>query len=407
MFKTIFSIISMTILPSIILAGDIAKTSARIKVQEKIIETMFETEPTARLRAEVEGLYLSGFGVVFTVEIEPDHSLSTYTIDLDGWVGFSPLPPAEPAIDYERALEKAEQQLQKNLEKLEKERKKAEDARAAAAHYKAAVKEYQEALRATLEKGKDERLDKLKMRLEQIPESFKDYLADYAPVLELPNKEALFIKVRIENLRLDEDLPLGYEIVVSGNELKSVKSGRTNREAFIKKISIEPKTETDDEPLDIQIMGKILRTVFEERKRGKYVIEYLDQSKSWASYVPGFGAVFLHKCRSGSDPFYIAAPDKIVGRTTGIIIDSGEDESSEKARESIARVRDEIMDVMVTYGPTLKSVKPEENVVVAVKFRRAFDREQHSALIMSAKKRLLITNGNADEIKKKIKIHRL
>lgn len=405
MFTRLILTITVSALPAMVLSGEPAKMNAKIKVQERIIETILETEPTLEFKAEAEGLYLSGFGVVFTVKIEPDRDYFIYNFAFGEALPALPALPAAPEVDYERALAEAEKALEKTTRELEKKEKEIDKANRTIEIYKSAMKEYVDTFKKNIKRDDEDRVKKLKTRIEGLQENLKDYLADYGPALNLPSREALLIKAQIADIHISAEIPRGYEISVSGADLAKLRAGRTGRESFIKSIRVEMKTGEERLPSDIQIMENILRTTFEEGKRDDYLAKYLDGSRSWAAYFPDYGVVFLQKCDPGHRFISFAPSDGIEWNECNIIIDEEKgDDRYKKAETAVARMQEDICDKLATYGATLKTVKPEEKVVVVIKFRRAFDRDKHSMLVFSAEKKIFLTYTKPEEIKKRIEV---
>ena len=378
-------------------AADLERMRTNIRVQEKIIDTLMGSESDFGLSPTSEGIYIPGFGAVFSISVSDDSEIYTHRLLLD-----LPEPPfitfetgrtpsrsrdraiaefeeerseiEEKAEEYEREIAELEEPLRDNIAKMEKRAKELEK------------------YSMELEKKETERLAELQKKFDQKKMDFNnlliDYIIDYGPTLGLPENETIMLRGVFETYLQIDKSDYSFEITASGKDLEKAKKGLISRSALEKKIEIKDLTESNGIPTDVAIMKNIIKTAFDTKKKGRYIIwSGSSVENSWGSYVDGFGAVFYHRYHQEPTIMSLSTHYGDTGGDLDIIVSGGSDEKSEEDRKELElKIEADITDLLVTYTPTLKSVKSDENIVVAVKLGDYDRGNKNSMMIFNVKK---------------------
>lgn len=388
------------------MAADLEKMRRNIRIQENIINTMLDTDDKLSISGEAEGVYIPGFGAVFNIRANDDgrfinfgggRLLHNFYIEL-------PEIPELPYPDYisryideeidSEQLKTLKEEVERAEEKLQavKESEKEIEKRAKILAERAnAIEEYNTEIKRTRIKDQEEQNKIFQAKIDGLKNILKAYLADYGPALELPDDERLMLRGELETFVPLEDSHYNFEIAVTGKQLNKVKSGGASADAFLKKIEIRNLQDGEDLPSDILIMNNIIKTTFNRRDHGKMIVRITSGiNGSWGSYVEGFGAVFFHGY-SAPTIMSLTTPEFDTGEYSIVVSGEHSKKSQEKSEEMEAKIEADITELLVTYSPTLKSVKSNENIVVAVKLGD-YDRDDMNSM--------MIFNVKKDEIQK-------
>ena len=375
---------------SCVYGTDMEKMKAKILVQEKIIDTILESDSPFTVASETRGIYITEFGAVFTIQVSEEefHSrrmiwelpeipeipeLPDICIEFDEW--------DSSAVDEQDSLDEYTAHLKQ---------------------YEIALVKYYDALERTQSENQLALERNINQKLDSLFRHLKEYIADYGPALMLPDNERLMLRGSFQSLRLIDDNQWEFEIWAKGADLKKLRSGKLNREDFLELIDYRGLEGEYEIPTDIIIMNTILKSTCKEDYGNFYMWHLIGGEESWGTYIDGFGALFFQSKNTGFSIFTLSGIPNGIIPSLSITI-NGEDEEGIK-QLSAEVVQKNISDLMVTYTPTLKSVKPDEQVVIAVKFDRDIDDEKHRMLIFKVKKNVFDKYTDDNELLKKIEV---
>ena len=389
------------------IAADLDKMRRNIRIQENIINTMLSTGGELSISGEAEGIYIPGFGAVFNIRSNDDGrfiNLQSGRLLHDLYIDIPDFPDL-PYLDYTtqyfeeeveteelKTLKEQVERSEEELQALKESEKELEKRAKILAERAKAIDEYNAEIKRTRVKDQEEQKKKFQAKIDGLKDVLKTYLADYGPALELPGDERLMLRGELETFMPLEDSHYNFEAAVTGKELGKVRSGETSAEAFRQTIKIRDLKDGEDMPSDVLIMNNIIKTTLNKRDHGRMVVWITSGVKSsWGSYVDGFGAVFFHGY-SAPTIMSLTTPELENGEYSIVVTGDHSEKSSQKREEMEAKIEAEITELLVTYSPTLKSVKPDENIVVAVKLGKHDRNDNNSMMIFNVKK---------DEIQKK------
>lgn len=399
------------LIASSVFALDLEKMQTAVRVQERIIDTLIDSDSSFTVGTNTDGLYLAGFGSIFTITIGEQRIPPFFdeSWEIEASQLKVTIEEAERALDKAEAALKSSQKSQEAYEKAVEASKKAIEAYTARAP---------RVITITLEERLEQRkkmAEKQAKNVERMVESLKGYLADYGPALRLPADEMALLRVEFEHVgSIDRSCPV-YEISASGSDMDRLRSGNLSQKNFVKKISVKKIDKKSSTPSDITIMENILNTAFERKSGSEFYISFFSRDESWGTYIPGFGALFFRRYNPNPNVYLFEGMG--FGGSVNIIMDSEEKEDeeletegtthSDKAAEeedAITALEDKIGELMATYAPTLKSLMPSEQMVVAVKLRGRLDEGKRKMLVMKLKKIYIDKYKNSSDLRNKIEV---
>lgn len=255
----------------------------------------------------------------------------------------------------------------------------------------------------------------------------KEYLRDYGPVQNIGENEAVLLRVVFNEWELLDGDMSEYEISVTGRNLNRLQRGKLNEEAFMNSIIVSMVDETDRTHKDISIMRNILNTALDRDGEQEWALMWQGAGDSWETYVPGTGAIFYS---TWEDPLNIFGIDRFAENMASIYLSEarlyGEMEDLEDLEEleelkemeeskrdsdlkddeqselNLEDVKNELVELLATYGPTLKSVQADEQIIVAVKTSDRYDDEKDNGFILRLKMEDIRKSGGSFE---KLKEH--
>lgn len=373
------------------------KMRAKVIVQERIIDTILKSDTAFSITSETEGIYISGFGAIFTIQAGDYHD------DFSGGFLWE-----TPGIYFK--IENIERSIIKTQDELEEYNEAAASYDKSSKEYNESLKRYQEERAKELEielKRREELERELKRRMGALFSRLKEYMTDYGGALTLPADERLMIRGSCESYNPIDDRRRDFEIWTTGGELNKLLSGKLKRDKFIEGIEVRELDGSEGPPTDIEIMNTILATVFEDGERDGFLWSSFGKRDSWGTYIPGFGALFFQRQKLGWNLLSIISHNLFGSQNNFLIALDDEQAKGDGKGVNVDELQESISDLLVTYIPTLKSVKPQEQVVVAVKFDRSFDEENHQMLILKVKKKLFQQHRDKGIIRKKIEVVKL
>jgi len=255
----------LIIVVTIILAGQLfaampaekmERIEQDIEIMEKVLDEIIIKESPIYFNFDdqVQGIYLEGFGVLFDIE----------SIGLGGFSGLIRRTIKRiPDIDVKQH---DDDRVTINIRKKESEEN-------------------------------EEDIESAKEKIRVTKESIMDFFADYASsVKSLEKDDQICINIRLRNdfefIRVEEEkeeIPEQFRICAKVTDLSDYRKGKISKSKLKKLIEYTEVYEEDD-GMDLEIMEKILDTSLS--KFGRSIIPGFG-SKTRGMYLDGFGALFF------------------------------------------------------------------------------------------------------------------
>ncbi|MBT3252200.1 MAG: hypothetical protein HN729_07215 [Candidatus Marinimicrobia bacterium] len=381
--KLITIIISLLVATSMISAAASDQIYKNIRVQEKILNTILEDETDYSVENDIKGLYLEGLGAIFTVNVSEGYeahfnfngfnnfnmkfSENIFALDMDdfdmSWVSEEDEDDEEDDDEEDEKDSNDEPQVSK--EDLEKERQE---------------------------------------KLEEFHDLIKNYISDYGPLIDIPESEIMIIKVKMENSIFNTDNDEEYEYSVSGKNLSKSRKGKLDRKKLYQSIDRKNAEDSGNSQRDIKIMRNILNTVISPETNGS-MVNILSGNGSWETYIPGYGVVFFDDVSTGLHFFADTGIWTSSGHNTIIIDDDGHHESKGENHKDLEA---DVSELMASYATTLKSLKNDENMVVALKMDDDSDEDEPGLIILKLNKSDIDKYSNSvEDLKSKINVTKI
>jgi|GEM_PF-588422 len=413
MKSTLKLLILLFFIPLVLNAADWDRMKTNIRVQEKILNAMLEDSPDFWLMSNAEGIYIPEFGAVFSFRLSDreesaiDHMYLNFPgLNIQGTIkSFS-----QAVEEYELQSEEASDSLLEEYQEEEENQLRLKEIQAKMEKHSKKIEEKQRELDELSLKLEQERAQQAKemeesfhKKVDKLNSLLKEYIADYSPALNLPAGERILLRGELETMLPIDDNRYTFEFT-SGESVEGLKKGES-------KVIIRKLNNGDELPTDIRIMKNILNTAFEDRNKDRFIFCLgASGDEAWSTYIPGFGALFYRSFSLGSmvslrslDPGEPAKAGSKKESDITIVLDSWDAGSSpEKNLELLNTLEDEISDLLVVYTPTLKSVKLNESVVIAVKVGDFQSKSQPGSMILKLPKKAVDNAKNDKEVKDKI-----
>ncbi len=401
------------LLPLILHAADWERMKTNIRVQEKILNTMFEDSPDFWLMSDAEGIYIPEFGAVFSFRLSDseENSIDHMFLNFPGLNIEGSIKSFTKAVEeYDEYLDDKSDSLSNEYSDAEENRQKLNDLERKIEEQSKKMEEKQRELEELSQKMEQDRaLKNAEMeksfhnKIEKLNSLLKEYITDYSPTLNLPAGERILLRGELETMLPIDNNRYTFEFTTGAG-----KGGLQKDES---KIIIRKLNNGDELPSDVKIMKNILNTAFEDRNKDRFIFCFgASGDETWSTYIPGFGALFYRSFRLGpmislrsADPAEPASGGQKKESDITIVVDSwNSDSSSEKNNEILSNLENEISDLLVVYTPTLKSVKSNESVVIAVKIGDHQTKNQPGTMIIKLPKKAVENAKNDKEVKDQI-----
>ena len=333
---------------------DLERMKTNVRVQERILDTIMEEDPFFIASNRTQGIYLEGLGTIFSFSAGSPGGFSSwgnaFNVVIDGNnFGYSFRNRGNRITilgdDEDTIVDNDDQDSTQTI----------------------TPEDYE-------------------VEVQRLIHDLKAYLRDYGPVMSLPEDEVVLLKVDFQSQGegFPEDQP--YEISVSGRSLSRMQSGKLSEEKFMEEITVYSRDDNATTPSDITIMRNILNTAMTGSREEFYFPSSFAHGNSWETYIPGYGAVFFND--------YNPLPSMIALGYSGLhdyfLLDALEDENNKKEEEDddeeemdyLNDLEEDLTELLATYSPTLKSLKSNEQVVVAIRLKEKYTGYDEGILIL-------------------------
>jgi hypothetical protein len=379
--------ISITIIISILVASSIISAAAsdqiykNIRVQEKILNTILEDETDYSVENDIRGLYLEGLGAIFTVNVSGGYEAHFNFNGFNNFnMKFSENIFALDMDDFDMSWVSDEDE--ENEEEEDDEKGNDDEPHVS---------------KEDLEKERQE-------KLEDFHNLIKNYISDYGPLIDIPESEKMIVKIKMENSIFNTANDEEYEYSVSGKNLSKSRKGKLDRKKLYQSIDRKNTEDSGNSQRDIKIMRNILNTVISPETSGN-MVNFLSGNGSWETYIPGYGVVFFDDVSSGLHFFADTDIWTTSGRNTIVIDDDGHHDSKGDNHNNMEA---DVSELMASYATTLKSLKKDENMVVALKMDDDPDEDEPGLIILKLNKTDIDKYSNSvEDLKSKINITKI
>ncbi|GEM_PF-2878149 len=230
-----------------------------------------------------------------------------------------------------------------------------------------------------LELGKEEN-KKWEERYNTLKENLTTFFKDYAGVIKGLNAQdritvvvgfngsASFIG--LDGIKNDEK---AKQLTASMpfHKVQSLRQSSMDNKAFMNEISFTEEKGDAAEKQDLNILADIFHSAFTKKmKTSRFDLNGRPQ----CTYFPGFGALFMINSQASSflmtqlaEQYLVAALEYEKQKANGKTKPDAQD-SKKKVDDYVRDVQEEIIDILATYGGTVRSVPEQEQVMVVVEF---------------------------------------
>ncbi|MFQ5603087.1 MAG: hypothetical protein ACE5HS_07440 [bacterium] len=310
-----------------------------LDIMEGVLDKLLNSSPydfeLAMANGKTLGTFFKGYGVVFQI----NYSSFNYAAIVD----------VKTSIELEMQQLK---QLQKQIEPSE--------------------------LRIIEESQLNKQSSNMAERVNNLKDQLTEFLGDYADAIgQLRDSHRVTVLVNFGKNRSvltyrsrqkpkKEKAISMLEVTVKKSDIVAYRQGRINEAAFRKRIVFRERTQNEKMRKNIDIMANIMNTALHK----KYHKNFSSDGKTHGIYLEGLGVLFFMNGKIDWNNRRILLESYIEnyqkGHEVQITRKKRERESKKKFRETIDAYKDAVIEVVGNYGHTLRTLKPTENVIVAV-----------------------------------------
>ncbi|MDH5475459.1 MAG: hypothetical protein OEX22_07200 [Cyclobacteriaceae bacterium] len=337
---------------------DMERMNRDIKIAEDILSTLIRSENRGYFfGSNVEGNYLEGYGVTFSL---PNNSFMVKTNDMT----FVKAPRGE-SFSYSITTDEDDDQLimvQKEKIKDEMERMGEEMKRVKKEQMR--VREDQERMRARREEGRENRFNWGEESNARIEEGMKTFLVDYADLIgQLKPSDKIIITTKGRNEIWFENsngsrTGKTKSAEIQKSDLIAYKKGETSREEALEKVVIKNKEVDTEKEKDLEIFSGIIARLYEPDFSQTY---YTMRHTLNYERLESFGVIFSMKVYSSN------SNDGLHSIRTTRESGLSQQERDKKVEAMYPDFEKSLIENILDYGRTIKSIKPDESLMFKVK----------------------------------------
>jgi len=160
------------------------------------------------------------------------------------------------------------------------------------------------------------------------------------------------------------------EISATKKDILAFRTGKLNTNTFRKKVSVTEKTADEMVNKHIEILAEILETALGR----KYQRGFSAARDARGIYLKGLGALFfLHGKFRGTDFPVDVFEEYARAKDAGVVVQKQRKHLQQTREESVTDFKNNLIEVLGSYGHTLRTLSPEEFVVVSVDFNSMWE----------------------------------
>ncbi|MEO9484260.1 MAG: hypothetical protein ABJG47_12465 [Ekhidna sp.] len=311
-----------------------------LKVAENIINTLSSNDGRRGLFSNIESNYMEGYGVIFNLP----RSRYIYATTVKGTSVYS-----SQGIAYISSDDDDDEDDEVVAVAEENERRK--------------LREEQD---RKAQKAKEDYEEQKKKSEEEFKNQIIVFLVDYADLIgQLKPSDKIVVQSNGNNGSLyfsgrqsrSENKQNAFSAQILKSDLIAYKSGKTNRDATIKKIAFT-SDENNEMSKDLELFSTIFARLYEPDLSSTY---YISSRSIGYTNLEGYGVTFNMKVYSSSNNDGLHTI-----RTTG---EGGltQEERNDKVNAMYPDFEKSFKENLLDYGRTIKSLESDENVVFRVK----------------------------------------
>ena len=171
-------------------------------------------------------------------------------------------------------------------------------------------------------------------------------------------------------------------------DILAYRTGKLNSNTFRKKVFVAEKTADEMVNKNIEILADIFDTALGQ----KYQKGFSSARDATGIYLKGLGALFfLHGKFRDTDFAVDVFKEYTRAKAAGVAVQKQRKHLQQTREESVADFKNNLIDVLGSYGHTLRTLSPEEFVVVSVDFNSMWEFRDRSPerFLVKVKKRNL------------------
>jgi hypothetical protein len=368
-----------------------------IAVAENVLSTLIKQEFDQRnfFFMEVQGNYISGYGVTFTVPTSMLNSSiwspgATELTVTDGYInlgGYNTTLSERELVASEKETEEAKKAMKsasKEEQKAQKERNKAEQTRQAQKEAEYAERDLRERqvyglgatsggvqMLTTRGRGKYYNADSINaVNNAKVINAAKNFIVDYGDMLsQLTPEERVIVTNRGngENQIFYKSSKRSLITVeATKGDLTQFRQGKLTREQLIGKIKVVNTVSSSKTEPDMELLTSIFNRLYRSDLSRTYYIE----SETYYERLTDFGAILHMRVVSSisTNDYYNNNQNTDVRLTmpTQGLSNLSQEERDKKVKELYPLFESELKENVLEYGRTLKSLKDTEQLMVNV-----------------------------------------
>jgi len=402
---------------------DYRKMERDLDIMENILEKLLssvEMEPL-HFQRDIQGFYLENYGVVF-------YAPRTSSLPFDFSEHIARLRLLQEAEKQHRQQEEAQKKLREAQRQYDAARKKYKEATKGLPspskkqepegeikpgkeiESEEPVVEPFEPMEAITEPVEPVELEEIqappepttaKQALETLKSNLAEFLGNYADAIrQLQPGDWISVIADFNDggtFAVPGEEPLRRLIAqASKREISEFRHTNGDLQAFQKRIRFTTQTVQEKLDKDIEILASIFETAMKQRSSEAFG----GTSETNGLYLDPLGALFFMKVDLSSPLTVLRVPSAEVlsqseksavrsrGRESGVVIGmlQGKQKREESWRERVNQLKDETVELLKDYGQTLRKLKADDWVVVAVDLGRSWDQSQPRTMLITAKK---------------------
>lgn len=300
-----------------------------LEIMEAVLDKLLVEKPFYAPQTKSRGLYFEDYGVLFEVNYDRFSFLMLKSGKLR-----VPKPDAEVEIWF-----KPGQQGDGKQDKPEKESSKHE---------------------------------KLQEKLQKIKDQLAEFLGYYADAIgQLRDEDRITVIVSfggdraLDNLVFSgqlerEERPTLLQASVTKRDVVAFRRGQISEAEFRNRIRFQDKDADAVAQKSIDIMAEIMDTALSEEHHPRFGAE----GRTRGLYLKGLGAVFFMHADFSSKQ--VQAVLKKLRQQVVVDVKDDSDATRQEARAAFDEFKNALLEVVASYGHTLRSVESDEAIVVAV-----------------------------------------
>lgn len=374
---------------------DTERMDREIEVTENILSTLIKQQLDKRsfFPMEIEGSYREGFGVTFRLPYEINGPrVWGMSINTPNGVTILDGRAYNYSFDFDdedrEEMELAKEEMMRAQEEMKEEMKRSQEEIKRSQEEMNRVMEEEmrsrnSAMRVTSRNSRsteNRRLNEDSLRdvsTQKIIDACKEFLADYGDLLtQLQPEERILITNRGEGERIwygafvNTARPSYLTLEALKSDITSLKQGKISRDAFMKRVKVVNSIMDDELQPDLELITSIFNRLY----RPDLSKTFFTEENLYYERMKDYGVIFYMQVYSSNansnnfrrDDFRYSMPTLGLEGLT-------QEERDKKVVELYPKFENAIKEDILEYGRTVKSLKPEEQLVFNIQLTKCVE----------------------------------